>query len=151
MRDAIYTMPRTWNYFNTGRGMSVDMSFDILFVRFHGICHLLHPKTIHISTRRILMSFDPYITIYAECVKKITSTNENIYFLFFLNLWEVWVDQRLLALPPSLLWISPPSWNLYLSNTSGPFENFHILLQIYYTFMFLGRHLRHEKTLWLTS
>jgi hypothetical protein len=59
------------------------------------------------------------LPIYEDCAKTITSTNENIFALHFMDLGEVWVEQRFLALPPSLLWILRPSWNEHFSQHVG--------------------------------
>jgi hypothetical protein len=59
------------------------------------------------------------LSIYKDCAKKITSTNENTFSLSFMDLREVWVDERLLALPPSLLWILRPLWNVHFSQHVG--------------------------------
>ena len=95
--------------------MPVDMSFFLLSVRFRGTPRLLHPKTIYIASRRVLMSFYAYIINICKLYKKMTSTNENTFSLHFLDLGEVWVDQRFLALPPLLMWILRPSWNVHFS------------------------------------
>ena len=47
--------------------------------------------------------------------KKITSRNEDAISLHFLGSEEVLVDQQFLALPPSLQWISWPSWKRHFS------------------------------------
>ena len=123
--------------------MSVDMSFFLLPIRFRGTPRLLHPKTIHIAPRRVLVSFYPYITNICWLCKKITSTNENIFSLPFLDLGEVWVDQRFWHYRLHYCGFCGLCGMCTSPNTSGLasglFGDFHILLHIRYTFMFLGR------------
>ena len=59
------------------------------------------------------------LQIYANCTKTIISTNENTFSLSFLDLGEVWIDQRYLTLPPLLIWILRPSWNVHFSQHVG--------------------------------
>ena len=70
MYDVVYTMHTTWDYSDTGRGMHVDMSFLLLSVRFRGTPRLLHPKMIHIVSRRVLVSFYAYIINICTLCKK---------------------------------------------------------------------------------
>jgi hypothetical protein len=64
-------MHTIWNYSDTGRGMSANMSFLLLPVRFRGTPHMLHSKTIHIASRRVLVSFYVYITNICRLQKKL--------------------------------------------------------------------------------
>ena len=83
MHDVIYTIHRTWNYSNTGCGMFADMSFFLLPVHFRGTLRLLHPKTIHIAPRWVLVSFYPYITkIYRMCKNNYINKWKYIFFTF---------------------------------------------------------------------
>ena len=62
-------MHTSWNYSDTGRDMSVDMSF-FLSVHFRDTLRLLHINTIHIVLRRVSVSFFAYITKYMQTVLK---------------------------------------------------------------------------------
>ena len=119
MHDVVYTMHTTWNYSDTDHNMYADMSFLLLCVRFRSTPRLLHSKTIHIASQRVLVSFIAYITnIYILC-KENTSTNKNTFSFSIMDFGEVKVDQQFLALLPSLLWILWPPWNVHFSQHDG--------------------------------
>ena len=71
------------------------------------------------STMMCVSEFYAYIINICRLYKKMTSINENIFSLPFLDLGEAWVDQRFLAPPPSLLWILRPSWNVHFFQHIG--------------------------------
>ena len=69
MHDVVYVMYTTSNYSDTGRDMSVDVSFHPLPVRFRDTPRLLHPKAMHIALSRVLVGFNPYIiNIYRRSI-----------------------------------------------------------------------------------
>ena len=69
MHDVVYPMHTTWNYSDTGSGMSIDMSFLFLPVRFCGTPRLLYLKIIHIASRRVWVSFCLYIININMCYR----------------------------------------------------------------------------------